>query len=524
MNLQLAGTNFDSTATVLWNGSPRTTTFLNSGSLTAAISAQDLAAAGTVAVSMETGTQHTLSNAVTFTIKPSASLPLAITTKTLPNGTSGTTYAATLAASGGTPPYQWSIVAGTLPSGISVDVTSGVISGTPISQGNFTFTVQARDSSSTQASAQAPLALNVTAAAPSASASTYYGPGIAADGLANTTLGPYGNTVSYRFRAKHSGVLQQARVYLIPDHAGYAGGTGGTIQVTLNTDDATSAHNPTSTVLATYMMSNVLSLASPARYFYVMTFATPPTLTAGQLYHMVFKNVDASPTVNFLSVDALYEIVVATPVQPTISNIDEAVLLSNGGGTWQPRAGYTPIYELDFQNGASEGIGYMEGWVGAPQSISGNSSVRETITVSGTQVKVASASIRLARFNGNDPLVVRLENADGSLIEQGNVSTSGIALSTSSTSPSDAWVTYPFSTIYTLLPGNTYHLVFEAASTSTYQAFPIRKGLAYGFQNTTYFPDGYAEFQQNGSWVGWTQWGVTNRTDGDLQFYFSVVP
>jgi hypothetical protein len=73
-----------------------------------------------------------------------------------------------------------------------------------------------------------------------------------------------------------------------------------------------------------------------------------------------------------------------------------------------------------------------------------------------------------------------------------------------------------------LVAGQSYHLQFRTASTSSYQAFPIRKGLAYGFQNTTYFPDGYAQFNQNGSWVGWTQWGVANRTDGDLQFYFAV--
>jgi hypothetical protein len=85
-------------------------------------------------------------------------------------------------------------------------------------------------------------------------------------------------------------------------------------------------------------------------------------------------------------------------------------------------------------------------------------------------------------------------------------------------------MTYKFATTYTLLPGETYHLDFEATSTSTYEIFPIRKGLAYGFQNTTYFPDGHAEFEQNGLWFGWTQWGVANRTDGDLQFYFSVSP
>ena len=67
-----------------------------------------------------------------------------------------------------------------------------------------------------------------------------YGASLGSDGLANTPLGPSGCMISYRFLAKHSGVLQQIRIYLIPDHIGYAAGTGGTINVTLHTDDGTS--------------------------------------------------------------------------------------------------------------------------------------------------------------------------------------------------------------------------------------------------------------------------------------------
>src|SRR6202049_629402 len=78
-----------------------------------------------------------------------------------------------------------------------------------------------------------------------------YGAGLGADGLANTRLGPDGLMVSYRFLAKHTGVLEQIRIYLIPDHAGYAAGTGGTIRVTLHPDDGTSSHHPRSPLLCT---------------------------------------------------------------------------------------------------------------------------------------------------------------------------------------------------------------------------------------------------------------------------------
>ena len=155
-----------------------------------------------------------------------------------------------------------------------------------------------------------------------------YGAAVGGDGLANTRLGPQGCMISYRFRAKHSGYLDQIRVYLIPDKAGYAAGTGGTIRVTLNTDDGSSAHDPSSSVLATHWITNILSLPSPSRYFYVVKFANTPWITAGRLYHLVFKNADAYPTVNYLSVDDLYHTVPTTPSQSTVSDTNLAVLLS----------------------------------------------------------------------------------------------------------------------------------------------------------------------------------------------------
>jgi hypothetical protein len=70
---------------------------------------------------------------------------LAITSSTLPSGTSGTTYSQTLQASGGTPGYTWSITSGSLPVGLSLAPTSGVISGTPAASGTANFTATVSD-------------------------------------------------------------------------------------------------------------------------------------------------------------------------------------------------------------------------------------------------------------------------------------------------------------------------------------------------------------------------------------------
>ena len=68
-----------------------------------------------------------------------------ITTTTLPDGTFGAAYSQTLAATGGTTPYTWSVSASALPGGLTLDPATGVISGTVTATGTFNFTVGLAD-------------------------------------------------------------------------------------------------------------------------------------------------------------------------------------------------------------------------------------------------------------------------------------------------------------------------------------------------------------------------------------------
>lgn len=65
-----------------------------------------------------------------------------ILTSSLPDGTTGTPYSQTLQASEFTAPV-WTISAGSLPDGLSLNSGTGEISGTPTSNNTFNFTVQA---------------------------------------------------------------------------------------------------------------------------------------------------------------------------------------------------------------------------------------------------------------------------------------------------------------------------------------------------------------------------------------------
>lgn len=72
--------------------------------------------------------------------------PLAVTTGTLPIGVQGAPYSATFAALGGVAPYTWNLSAGALPTGIILNTTTGVISGSPQAAGTINFTAQVTDS------------------------------------------------------------------------------------------------------------------------------------------------------------------------------------------------------------------------------------------------------------------------------------------------------------------------------------------------------------------------------------------
>ncbi|HUD16876.1 MAG TPA: Ig domain-containing protein [Acidimicrobiales bacterium] len=91
-------------------------------------------------------TALTATASVSLTITPAATL--VITTASLPTGTVGTAYSKQLAATGGTTPYTWSVISGTLPAGLTLS-SSGLLSGTPSAVYSASVTIQATDSSGT---------------------------------------------------------------------------------------------------------------------------------------------------------------------------------------------------------------------------------------------------------------------------------------------------------------------------------------------------------------------------------------
>lgn len=82
----------------------------------------------------------------------------------------------TLSVSGGTPPYAWNVVVGSLPPGLVLGSTTGTISGTPTATGRYAFTYAATDAA--QTSSQAVGLITVYAAPPSVATGDINGDGV----------------------------------------------------------------------------------------------------------------------------------------------------------------------------------------------------------------------------------------------------------------------------------------------------------------------------------------------------------
>ena len=131
---------------------------LSLGASTGTISGQPTTAGpGSFTIQVTDSAKATASQAFTMTIDPA----LAITTSSpLPTGTVGVNYSTTVAATGGSGAYTWSVTAGALPAGLSLAAATGAISGQPTAAGAASFTIQATDSTGATASKAFTMTIN----------------------------------------------------------------------------------------------------------------------------------------------------------------------------------------------------------------------------------------------------------------------------------------------------------------------------------------------------------------------------
>jgi len=220
----------------------------------------------TITVTDSSATPQKVSKVFSIAVATAATTttPVSFTTASLPSGTAGTAYSATLAATGGTAPYKFTVPSG-LPSGLSL-ASSGTLSGTPTTAGTSSFTATVTDSSSTPQTASKTLSITIAAAAPTVtplSVSTSSLPAVTMGSAYSTTLAATGGTSPYKWSIA-SGSLPAG---LTLSSAGTISGTptaSGNVSFTVEVTDSESTP-ATATAIESIDVTASSSLTAPSQ-------------------------------------------------------------------------------------------------------------------------------------------------------------------------------------------------------------------------------------------------------------------
>src|SRR5580658_633716 len=291
------------------------------------------------------------------TISIIAVAPLQAVTPPLPAGAVATGYTANLVATGGVTPYTWSITSGQLPSGLTLNPTTGIISGTPILTTTANFSVQVEDANSTKSAVQSlSIVINTGAA------------------ISNTLLsGPYsflfhgfdsgGNVeMAGNFTANGSGTIQAGQL-----DSNRSGGTLGvftgssiTGTYTIGSDGRGTMQWITKNSKGAMSTTNYILAEDSGGNFHMIendTIGTPQTHGSGIIKPVVGGALTAAAfsgnyVLELNGQDNLgkSEVMVGVAHADGVSQITPGSFDVNDGGKYSPAVAFTASFELTANN------------------------------------------------------------------------------------------------------------------------------------------------------------------------------
>ena len=323
---------------------------------------------------------QTATKQFTFSVSAAPTSALVISTTTVPAGKINAAYSATLAASGGTTPYTWSLAAGALPKGLSLS-SAGSISGTPTASGTFTFSAEVTDSSAPVQTAQMTYSLTISAAATTPLSITTASLASGKVGTAyGATLGATGGTTPYKWSI-----------------------TSGTLNTGLSLSGSGA-------------ISGTPTVAGTSSFTVQVTDSSAPALTATQTFSLVIASNTSTLTISTTSL-----------ADGQVGGSYSATATATGGTTpytWSLASGTLP---------AGLTLGGSTGTISGSPTASGTSSFTLKVTDSSSPAQTASQAysivISAAASGTNVTACGTLANTGSTYVLQNDVSSSGSCFS-----------------------------------------------------------------------------------------------
>jgi hypothetical protein len=315
-NVTLGAAPLPTGVTAVFSPNPATSTS------TLTLTASGSATLGTTTVTI-TGTSGSLSATTTLslTVNPPP-LTLSCSSGT---GTVGTAYSSSLSSTGGVPPDTFSISNGSLPPGLNLTGSSGLISGNPTTAGNFNFTAKVVDSASNSTTSSCSIVIaagpSFTLAASPASVTITPGLAGATSTITVTDLGGFTGSVSLAASGQPSGVTAVFN----------PSSTTTTSVLTLTAAAGTTPGNYTVTVTGT---SGSLSATTTVS----LTVTQPPSFTVSAAPNSVTINQGSNGT--------------STITVTSTNGFNSAVALSASGLPAGVTAGFVPTSVTPPANGS----------------------------------------------------------------------------------------------------------------------------------------------------------------------------
>lgn len=293
----------------------------------------------------------------------------------LPSGAVGTVYSINLAAVGGTQPYTWSLLSGTLPAGLTL-ATNGTLSGTPSSSANYFFDLRVADAAGSAATRTYQMYVGVgvtidSSSAPNATLGVAYSKTLkAVGGTAPYTWSVIGGALPPGLSLSPTGVISgtptTAGVYFVTVRAADSA-SGSAINnlsftvlpaVTVTTAQPLPAGNPG----IAYNVTLAAAGGSAPYSWGVASGSLPPGLTlatsgsisgtptTGGAYNFVVRATDANTAYGLQSYTITIGAALVIGTSPTLPNatlgVQYAQTLSASGGTapyvWTVASGSVP--------------------------------------------------------------------------------------------------------------------------------------------------------------------------------------